>query len=59
MPRVHQVENYCIWAVSLLLVLTHLLTTALDDRGRDRTDKRGEQGRSDPVDGAGQHKSFS
>ena len=53
MPRVHQVENYCIWAVSLLLVLTHLLTTALDDRGRERTEKRGEQGRSDPVDGTG------
>ena len=59
MPRVHQVENYCIWAVSLLLVLTHLLTTALDDHGREWTEEPDEQGRSDPVDGAGQPKSFS
>jgi hypothetical protein len=37
----------------LPVVLTDLLTTALDDRGRDRTEKPGEQGRSDPVDGTG------
>jgi hypothetical protein len=38
----------------LLLVLTHLLTTALDDLGRERNDERREQGKSDPVDGTGQ-----
>jgi hypothetical protein len=52
-PRVHQVENYRISAVSPLLVLTHLLTTALDDLGRERTEEPSEQGRSDPVDGPG------
>lgn len=38
---------------ALPVVLTDLLTTVLDDRGHDRTEKPGEQGRSDPVDGIG------
>lgn len=35
----------------LPVLLTDLLTTALDDRGRDRTEESGERGRSDPLDG--------
>lgn len=36
-----------------LLVLTHLLTTALDDRGREQTEECNEQDGSEPVDVAG------
>ena len=36
----------------LPVLLTDLLTTALDDRGRDRTEESGRAtGRSDPLDG--------
>ena len=40
-------------------VLTDLLTTALDDLGRQRTEEPGEQGRSYPADGSGQPNSSS
>jgi hypothetical protein len=43
----------------LPVLLTDLLTTALDDRGRDRTEESGERGRSDPVDGTGRLESSS
>jgi hypothetical protein len=48
-----QVESCRIPAIRLLLVLTHLLTTVLDDHGRERTEERSEQDRSDPVDVTG------
>ena len=43
----------------LLVVLTHLLTTALDDCGCEQTEERSEQDRSEPVDIAGRLYSFS
>src|SRR5262245_16171222 len=40
-------------------VLTHLLTTALDELGREQNGKPSDQGRSDTVDGAGRTSSSS
>lgn len=38
----------------LWVVLTDLLTTTLDEHGREGNGEPGEQGRSDPLDGHGQ-----
>ena len=49
----HSATSRSICAMRPLGVLTHLLTTTLDDLGRERTAKPGEQGQSDSVDVAG------
>jgi hypothetical protein len=43
----------------LSIVLTDLLTTTLDEHGREGIGESGEQGRSDPLDEHGRLKSSS
>jgi hypothetical protein len=46
-------------ATILWIVLTDLLTTTLDEHGREGNGEPGEQGRSDSVDGPGRIDSSS
>lgn len=49
-----QTGERCHEPTILWVVLTDLLTTTLDEHGREGNGEPGEQGRSDPLDGHGQ-----